>query len=254
VESEDPHKRLLEHLVDQEKEERNERRGLEQRALSLFAALLIGVPVVGAVAKDADYGSFAGAFALTVLAVCFAFVLAITARITAALSTNAPEPRSFTPTNTQVDGPEHPRESQTSSRGEEAASERSLRDTLKITFKRERPDKGSTGVRAARVAVAACVGEGRLDAAGRHQAEVVGFLRYENKFMVGEVREATRRVPLVLALLVLGLGLLVAAKNPAPQPESGPQGARGAPGPAGASGPHGHRGPRGRRGPAGPSR
>jgi hypothetical protein len=41
---ENPRCALFDYLVEQEKEERVERRGLEQRALGLFGALLIGVP------------------------------------------------------------------------------------------------------------------------------------------------------------------------------------------------------------------
>lgn len=46
--------REFDYLVDQEKEERGERRGLEQRAAGLIGALLVALPVSGTVAKDAD--------------------------------------------------------------------------------------------------------------------------------------------------------------------------------------------------------
>jgi hypothetical protein len=231
-----PDEQLLEHLVDQEKEERNERRGLEQRALSIFVALLIGIPVVGAVAKDADYGSLTGRLAMLALLVALYYVLAITIRISAALSTNAPSPKE--------------EEAGTSPDAKRTPPERSLGEAVKITFTRERPAKGSSGVREARLAVASHVKAGSPAQAGEHQADVVRYLRHENKFMVGEVREATRRVPLVLTLLVLGLALLVASKEPAAEPAPGPQGERG---PAGPKGPVGPQGPKGRRGPADPA-
>lgn len=46
--------RKFAYLVDQEREERNERRGLEQRAAGLIGALLVALPVSGTVAKEAD--------------------------------------------------------------------------------------------------------------------------------------------------------------------------------------------------------
>lgn len=49
--------RHLTYLLQEEKEERNERRGLEQRAGGLIAALLLGFPVAGTVAKNADLGN-----------------------------------------------------------------------------------------------------------------------------------------------------------------------------------------------------
>lgn len=48
--------RELNYLVDQEKEERGERRGLEQRAAGLLGALLVALPVSATVAKDAKVG------------------------------------------------------------------------------------------------------------------------------------------------------------------------------------------------------
>jgi hypothetical protein len=50
----DSSERYFTYLTDQEKEERTERRGLEQRGAGLIGALLLAFPIAGTIATDAD--------------------------------------------------------------------------------------------------------------------------------------------------------------------------------------------------------
>jgi hypothetical protein len=64
-----PALRHFDYLVDQEKEERCERRGLEQRAAGLLGALLLAFPLAATVARDADLDTALGIVGLSILGV-----------------------------------------------------------------------------------------------------------------------------------------------------------------------------------------
>ncbi len=76
---------LLTYLLDQEKEERNERRALEQRAAGLILALLVALPVAGNLAGQTDRAGL-GIAGLIGTGVALVAALAIAGRIAAQLS------------------------------------------------------------------------------------------------------------------------------------------------------------------------
>ena len=81
----DPDERYFAYLADQEKEERNERRGLEQRAAGLVGALLLAFPVAGTIAKDADLDDALQAAGLVILGVALIGAVAQATVVTRAL-------------------------------------------------------------------------------------------------------------------------------------------------------------------------
>ena len=83
--AQDPVERHFAYLVDQEKEERNERRGLEQRAAGLLAALLVAFPVAGTIAKDADLDDGTQVIGLAILALVLVGALVQAVVVTRAL-------------------------------------------------------------------------------------------------------------------------------------------------------------------------
>lgn len=188
---EHPKKASFDYLVVQENEERVERRGLEQRALGLFGALLIGVPVVGTVAKDADLRSAAGILGLLLVSAAFILVVAVSSRMALALGGDVTRERGL----------------------------RRVRVALMHIFRA--PAKKSTGVKAARTDVMDALSREDYDRAALWQRYVVEKLRKSNVALVVDVRLTTHRMPLVLILLLLGLGLLVSANEPAAKEEGG---------------------------------
>jgi hypothetical protein len=60
----DSEERYLAYLLDNEQEERSERRALEQRAAGLIGALLIALPVSGSLAGGTDQSSVLGILGL----------------------------------------------------------------------------------------------------------------------------------------------------------------------------------------------
>jgi hypothetical protein len=79
-------RRELGYLLDQEKEERAERRGLEQRAGTLIAALLVAFPVAATVAKEAKVSDGLQAVGLILLAGALLGAVVQASLVTAALS------------------------------------------------------------------------------------------------------------------------------------------------------------------------
>jgi hypothetical protein len=77
--------RELDYLLAEEKEERNERRGLEQRAAGLVAALLIAFPISATVAREADTSDGLVIAGLGLLALVLAVAVAQATALTAAL-------------------------------------------------------------------------------------------------------------------------------------------------------------------------
>lgn len=67
--------RELDYLLAEEKEERGERRGLEERAAGLMAALLIAFPISASVARDADTRDAVQVVALVLLAIVLVVAL-----------------------------------------------------------------------------------------------------------------------------------------------------------------------------------
>jgi hypothetical protein len=77
--------RELNYLLAEEKEERGERRGLEQRAAGLVAALLIAFPISATVAREADTSDPLAVVGLGVLALILLIAVAQAAALTTAL-------------------------------------------------------------------------------------------------------------------------------------------------------------------------
>ena len=77
--------RELDYLLAEEKEERGERRGLEQRAAGLMAALLIAFPVSAAVAREADTSNGLAVAALGLLALVVIVAVSQASALTSAL-------------------------------------------------------------------------------------------------------------------------------------------------------------------------
>src|SRR4051812_1003348 len=77
--------RLLSYLFEQERLERDERRGLESRAAALLTALLIAFPVAGTVVKDTDPSDAVQLAGLLLLGVVLAGTLVLAGKLAAAL-------------------------------------------------------------------------------------------------------------------------------------------------------------------------
>jgi hypothetical protein len=100
--AQDPMERHLLYLIDQEKEERGERRGLEQRAGGLIAALLVAFPVAAAVVKDADLGDGVQVAGLVVLVLVIVGALVQASVVTAALGAPRRQPKVIRSAREQV--------------------------------------------------------------------------------------------------------------------------------------------------------
>jgi hypothetical protein len=87
----DSEERYLAYLLDNEQEERSERRALEQRAAGLIGALLIALPVSGSLAGGTDQASVLGILGLIGTGAALAVALFLAGRIARALSGRSSE-------------------------------------------------------------------------------------------------------------------------------------------------------------------
>ena len=85
----DPQDRYLMYLLDEEQEERSERRALEQRAAGLMGALLVALPISGNVAGGTDRSSTLGILGLVGTGLTLVAALFLAGRIATALSSRS---------------------------------------------------------------------------------------------------------------------------------------------------------------------
>lgn len=159
------------YLSDQEREERGERRGLEQRAAGLLGVMLIAFPVASTVAKDADPEKTVSVIAFVLLTGVFGLVVFGAHRVIHVLSAKHRD---------EVAG--------------QVAAEEKL---------------SSASAGAARKEVARALRDGRLEEAADLQEEVVTLLRTSNRQFVDEMRTVTDGLLYGLVVLVVGVGLLI---------------------------------------------
>jgi hypothetical protein len=156
-----------------ESEERGERRGLEQRAAGLIAALLVVFPVAGSIAKEADTDSAVGIIGLALLAGTLGAAVWIARELVPALAPKRKKAPAATSRPTQ-------------SPTRVTAQTRSLPGMVKS------------------------LGDD-LSLAVESQAVIVKHTRRRNNRMVREIQRATRFLPWTLLALLVSLGLIISS-------------------------------------------